>query len=144
LSAKDRLYGSHGDTIHATSVYRILLASGDTLAWRHFAVGSSVNIYNRVYHLHGCDAFTHDFMAAQGLPQKGDMPVPQDPYHHNLQQQAQRNAVAKQRIATRDKPTDSRYYLENARKVRACVACSLHVIVTNITHRLLTKLSRRD
>lgn len=80
-------------------------------------MGASVNIYNRVYHLHGCDAFTRDFMAKQGKPQAEDTQPPQDPYHNHLQQKARLREEGKARVQLHEKPTDSRYYLDNARKV---------------------------
>jgi hypothetical protein len=98
----------------------ILLATGDTLAWRDLSIGSSVNIYKRVYYLHGCDVFTRNFMVGQGMPQAADGLPPQDPYHYDLQQQRQKKEEAKSqaRVQSHERPVDSKYYLDNARKVQ--------------------------
>ena len=81
-------------------------------------MGASVNIYNRVYHLYGCDGFTRYFMASQGKPQPADEQPPQDPYHHQLLQKQRMREEAKARAHAHEKPVDSQYYMENARKVR--------------------------
>ena len=39
------------------------------MSWRDLSIGTNINIYNRVYRVHACDAFTRRFMEAQGRPQ---------------------------------------------------------------------------
>ena len=81
-------------------------------------MGGAVDLYNRTFHIHACDAFTRKFMQDQGHPQVPDGEAPQDPYHHHLQQKQLLVEEAKGRVHAHEKPADSKYYLENARKVQ--------------------------
>ena len=61
----------------------ILLANGETLSWQDLSTGTNINIYNRVYRVHACDAFTRRFMDAQGRPQVLDA-IDTRPYYRRF------------------------------------------------------------
>jgi hypothetical protein len=102
--------------------FRILLTSGQTLAWSDLSVGTNMSIYTRVYHLYSCDAFTRHFMDSQGKSQAADSEPPLDPFHHQLEQKKHLMEEARARVHVCDRPVNSQYYLENARKVSTCTS----------------------
>lgn len=107
--------------------FRILLTSGQTLAWSDLSVGTNVSIYTRVYHLYSCDVFTRHFMDSQGKPQAADSEPPLDPFHHQLEQKKHllEEARARAHSYADERPVDSQYYLENARKVLTCTSMKI-------------------
>jgi len=106
---------------------RILLTNGHILSWKDLAVGDSVNIYNTIYHLHSCDAFTRDFMARHGHPQPPDHDPPLDEYHAHLLERKHLQDEAAARVAAEhaaEKPNrGSLHSLDNARIVRVHGPC---------------------
>lgn len=99
---------------------RLRVDDATTLTWSHLAVGGSLALYNRVYHLYACDDFTRHFMHVQGLPQEPNQPAVLDPFHHRQQEKENLTELAKSRILAQPREPDSKAYLANARKV-----CSL-------------------
>lgn len=118
----------------APPLCRILLTNGHILSWKDLGVGESINIYNTVYHMHSCDAFTRAFMARHGAPQQPDHDPPLDEYHAHLLERRHLEADAAARFAAQhaaEKPSKgSLHNLQNTGKVRLTLsACSQAEIV---------------
>jgi hypothetical protein len=92
-------------------------------------VGDEVTLYQRTFHLIGCDDFTRGFYRQLGaeLPPNGE--YPQDPFR--ALQDFKKGAT--QRVNVRAKATgDARQFLDNDRKVRSGMWGVVSVCLTRL------------
>jgi len=92
------------------------LDSGEPLGIEHLTVGADLSLYGRTFHITGCDAFTREFLTAQGIAVAPDEAAPEDP--HRMKETAKVAMRKSHRAMVRAKALeDLRKFFDYDRKV---------------------------
>lgn len=59
---------------------KIAKSSGEFYSWKDFNVSSEVELHGIVFHITDCDAFTREFLTANGIEVNERECMPKDPF----------------------------------------------------------------
>ena len=74
--------------------HRVKNAEGDGVTFKDLVVGTDLELYSRVFHIIGCDGFTREFLASNGIAAAENGEYPAEPF---IKSNATRLAATKQR-----------------------------------------------
>lgn len=57
----------------------LAIGAGNFYSWKDFNVGSEIELHGIVFHITNCDAFTREFLTANGIEVKERECAPSDP-----------------------------------------------------------------